>query len=329
MENQTYGKNVSVFLEFKYGNMSFSNKTMTATYILYTYVGPVNAGLIIIINLFELWCILKTHQREKNHILSFMKNLSISDLLVAVMILLAKIMKAVEKSLKGNKVAREISSFAIYFSIRFSVCLSVLSLTIAVVMKMVVIKRNYKIKKALPTQLYIAAWVISSVLVIPDYVLMRLNVIPTNQIKYRHLFIPIITYTSTLMISCCYYSIYMTLRASSVRMLKHREINKNESARTQAEKPEKIRENQQKVKAWKKSILILVASFTAFSICMLPYATYQVCEVAGVFQTWPNAYLLNCCLQILTTNNSMVNPIIYFVVQRPKNVFRKRRNRQH
>lgn len=209
--------------------------SLEPVYVICSYVTPVSAFFIIVTNIFELWCIRKLQRSKINPLINFIKHLSLSDLMVGIMIASVRITTAIETSFNGdNFIATEVKMFFVTCLLRFSLCASVFIMTTFAVTKMITVRQGYRITRSTATRACAASWLMSLIVVLPEYILYRLKLISRDNEKYRILLYPIVTFLVCVIFTFCYCAIYKVLRNNTDILAKY--MKKNSQKKTFSER---------------------------------------------------------------------------------------------
>lgn len=206
---------------------------------LYEIVTPIMGGLIVLLNVIEIVCIGRNEKRKKVGTI-YILNLSISDVIVGLMMILLKSMDPFMKDqLKSNLAAKEAYSVIRYCFIRLSLFVSIFSLIALTVDRVWAVTKPFLHRQKTS---YFAAkicsivWLLSVVSVITFFCVVRFYVKDIE--RYSNLVFPIATYSTTVVFVICYNVIFKTIRKS-------RKMQRNSTFTTPNEevKEEKSRNN--------------------------------------------------------------------------------------
>ena len=104
--------------------------------VIYTYVSPINAALIILFNSLQI-LVMWREGLQPNKYLIF--NLSISDLFVGIFIQLTKVLM----EYKRYEMVREVSVFFKDFAVRMSMIASILNLVTMTIIRLLAVRKPY------------------------------------------------------------------------------------------------------------------------------------------------------------------------------------------
>ena len=186
-------------------------------YILYQYVSPTIAALMILTNLLKIY-VIKRQRTRITMAMIFLVNVSISDILVGTIMLVIKLMNPFFKtSLKNNAFAIEFNSILKLAFIRISLFLSVLNLVALTCDRMLAIKKPFvhrKYGKSFAVKICIGIWIFSIVCVSCLYLFVRYYA--ETQFVYMNLVFPAVSYPATIIFVVCYTQLFYIVRKSSI-----------------------------------------------------------------------------------------------------------------
>ena len=163
-----------------------------------TYTFPIQALIIVLVNTVQIYFLEKVKKRSVSCTIVFIKNLSITDLVVGIMVLLCIVFKRVAVVYcPDSNIMLEITTFLEICSLRFSLCTSVAILTIFPVIKMLIVTKNKRYTQSTAQTICNTAWVACVAVTLPGYIVSRLGLIPTTNKKYEYLFYPVLTHSLT------------------------------------------------------------------------------------------------------------------------------------
>ena len=329
---------------------------MELSEIVYKYIGPCTVPFIILLNVFELVSIRKS---SKKYIFNpynvFMNNLSISDLIVGISLLLLHVCKAIQiKLFKDNIAMNIISDFFIHCSLRISLCSSVFFLSAVTISRLRIVTKPFstrKISRISAHKISVGLWFVSIVIVIPEFILYTVS--RKFNTRYRRLLYPIMTYPATVLFCYCYHAIHTKLLKNEKRMANYkRRSRRNHMQMDQSSLDGSIPmydKNQEAVGISMVSIDVLqkprgrngflnmlnfpvirssglrekcrfakiaISTVVGFVICWIPHSTFVIIQASGIIDRWKYVIDVKACLDVLLCWNSILNPIIYLLYNR-------------
>ena len=290
--------------------------------IVHEYISPLNAVLIIVLNLMEIILLLKTRNGLKvASSLIFVLNLSVSDLIVGILIVFAKIFSFLKKHHYQDSAALKLSLDAAHNMERLSCLLSVFNLLAFTFARMLATRwpllHRAKFTRKLAIKISCGIWIMSLAILVSYYCVFKFGVSKDVAARFEGLIYPVSTYCATAILIYSYRIIYSELRTrrKGISVYAHENCsaqkdNKEENGGTaEGVSHKKIKGRKQKNEDRIKRIA--TASVLAFGFCWLPISTIALIESTGV--TWSNAGKIRKCFYLLGCWNSIINPILYIV----------------
>ena len=287
--------------------------------------------LIIVLNSIEIWFLRNTMRRQGNSLVVLLKNLSVADLLIGVAVIVFLIIKVVgdETSASTSKVVAEIREFFHTFCRHYFSTVSLLVLVLFTVIKMLNVTRNRRYTKSRLQRMCTAVWGATLVTLLAEHVASRLpGVYPADRRKYRTLHFPIMTFSAIVIFVYCFTKIFFKLRHNSRRMTRHKstglQISPLKSTSTTATTASSVTAKTT-FSAEPRFIKIAAFSLIAFVACWFPIATYYVLRLdsggsGSVLESGRHVIVTDkfySIAKVLAFCNSILNPIIFFLVYRP------------
>lgn len=198
---------------------------MSPTYraFLYEIVTPVMAALIVVLNIMEMYLIMRQKGRRRGVGSIYIMNLCTSDIFVGIAMIVLKVMTQFQKtSLKNDVVAKEIYNIMRYCVIRISLFVSVFNLSALTIDRLFAIKFPFthrKQGKTFALKICCAVWVISIALCTLVYSVTRFYF--QNIARYNNLVFPIATYSASVVFIISYGVIFMEMRKSTKNISKN------------------------------------------------------------------------------------------------------------
>ena len=273
--------------------------------MLFDYVHPIHAAIIITINSIELWHIRKTKKQSGNRMLIFMQNLSIADFLVGVLIALTNLSRTIEKHyFQSNRIMEEISNCLRLCILPCSMCASLLIVIVFTIVKMRIVTKNEEFTQSNIHNICKITWGASSLLIIPEYILFRVGLFPKKAVKYSKLIFPVLTCATI-----CVFISTLTRMSTHIKKSSDRLIKQKSKSIGSFLTPQKPKNKSNLTKITGMSLII-------FAICWLPISTYSV--VFLITKTNVERHQdITSIFRGLAIWNSVFNAMIYFVVYRP------------
>ena len=192
---------------------------MTAPYraFLYEIVTPIMAALIVVLNIMEMYLIMRQKGRRRGVGSIYIMNLCTSDIFVGVAMIVLKVMTQFQKtSLKNDAVAKEIYNIMRYCVIRISLFVSVFNLSALTIDRLFAIKFPFihrKQGKRFALKICLAVWALSIVLCTIVYSVTRFHL--QNIARYNNLVFPIATYSASVVFIISYAVIFVEMKKSA------------------------------------------------------------------------------------------------------------------
>ncbi|XP_057305303.1 G-protein coupled receptor 15-like [Hydractinia symbiolongicarpus] len=290
--------------------------------IIFTYISPVNAALIIILNILEIVVMFKTNmQRVLSPSLVFILNLSISDIMVGFMIIMVKVFAFLLKTkYKGNKVLLESLHVTKNFMLRLSLLLSVLNLMTFTVVRMLAARKPLfyrKITRRIAINICYCIWLVALVFVTGYYCAMKFTLTVEENNKFETILFPLSTYVVSFGFCYCYWSIYASIREQKRKLAKSdiTWTNLSEPSTSNWVKEKKSKQKKNKMLDNERKILrIAVLSVCAFMACWLPLSTFALIKASGALDGWKYALDVEYVFFTLAFVNSILDPFIYMLI---------------
>lgn len=285
--------------------------------IIFIYISPINAALIIILNILEIVMMFKTNmQRVLSPSLVFILNLSISDIMVGIMIIMVKVFAFLLKTnYKGNKVLLKTLHVTKNFMLRLSLLISVLNLMTFTVVRMLAARKPLlyrKITRGIAINICYCIWLVALVLVTGYYCAMKFTLTVEENNKFETILFPLTTYFVSFGFCYCYWSIYSLLRTQRKIGIKSditwKNIPNASPSKYNKQKHLKMSDNERKV------LRIAVLSVCAFMACWLPLSTFALIKASGALDGWKYTLDVEYVFFSLAFVNSILDPFIYMVI---------------
>ena len=296
--------------------------------IVHEYISPLNAVFIIVLNCMEIILLLKARNGLKvASSLIFVLNLSVSDLIVGILIVFAKIFSFLKKHHYKDSATLTLSLDAAHNMERLSCLLSVFNLLAFTFTRLLAIRRpllyRTKFTRKLAIKISCGIWIMSLAILVSYYCVFKFGVSKDVVARFEGLIYPVSTYFATAILIYSYRIIYLEIRTRNkgISVYAHengsaqkdsREENdrrQQQSKRVSEKKIERRKQkNEERIKRIKR---IATATVLAFGFCWLPISTIALIESTGV--TWPNAGKIRKCFYLLGCWNSLINPVIYII----------------
>ena len=287
------------------------------------YITPLTAVLIIVLNGIEIILILKGRNDLKIALfLIFVINLSISDLIVGILIVFAKIFTFLKKHHYKDSVALIISLEVVHNMERLSCLLSVFNLLAFTFTRMYAIRHPFlhrtKFTRKLANHIIFGIWIMSFAILVSYYCAFTFGVSKDVATRFEGLIYPVSTYCAIAIISYSYRIIYLEIRSGNKRnsvpenknVAGHKDNRgENDTTHQQAERMNEKKMERRKLKKEERIKRIATASILAFGFCWFPISTIFFIESIGF--TWHNAGMIRKCFYLLACWNSVINPILY------------------
>ena len=296
---------------------------MKISEIIFDYVSPTTATLIVIMNSIEIIIIFKSKGYKRlSSGMMFLLNLSMSDLFIGVIIIAVKILTAFAKSsVKEHEVVMIVLHILRYYMLRLSLFISILCLMALAFLRMLAVRKPFlyhKLTQKVAIKVCIATWVIPILCLTILYTAVRLVVGLERYDKYGDVIFPIVTYSASVVFVSCYYTIVYSLRKQKARILSqidptmlsaYRKVSAD--CRLHGHKAEKIKNVPFQESANSKIMELAWKNIAAFHICWLPIATFAIVKISGIVDSWQHAKDVQYLLISLAFLNSAIDPILY------------------
>ena len=257
---------------------------------------PVQIGL----NSIQLWLLAKRFKRNANSLLVVIKHLCISDLLNGVFLLLPPSLGLIETEIiPGNKIIHDITKLFTRVSRRYAITVSTFLLCLLTVTKMLKIVHNRSYTRLILRNVCRSVWLVIFVLVGMGSVVKKTGVLTTLSEKIiKRIWMPLVIFPSIFLQCYCYWRIFSAVKVTTDRV----PPRADGSARNDF--------NLQKIAAFQLLVFI---------VCVSPLCSYSLLLVIRERQTLSNADKFSLAtLMVLNNLNSIIDPIVFFVVFRKK-----------
>ena len=244
--------------------------------------------------------LVKRFPRDANSLLVVIKHLCASDLLNGVFYLLPPTVSLIETGIfPGNKIILDLTKFVIIASRRYIITVSTLLLCILTLTKMLKIVHNRSYTRLILRNSCLGAWLVTFALVGIELAMEETSVLTTlSMTTLEKIWVPLVIFPSIFLQCYCYWRIFIAVRNTTNRV----PPRADGSARNNS--------NWQKIAAFQ----LLV-----FVVCVSPLSFYLLLLVVRGGQNLANADKLTLArLMVLNNLNSIIDPIVFFVVFRKK-----------
>lgn len=273
------------------------------------YINPGIGGCIIIVNLIELAVIYKIGKRIENSMV-FIINLSISDLLVGIIVILSKILLDLlnkEISLKEgdlsqvNPILIEFYVFCNFGFLRLSLVNSVLNLTVITIDRFLAVGKPILYRKIQQRHALVVCaivWLTSISIITVYYCIVKYAVFGEVKIQYDLLVFPLLALPTLIVLAVSYTSIIRILR------LLRKELNVDKKNMTVSQPRQQGTRHLQR--EW-KVIKLAIAVVTVYFICWTPLSVYGIARAFDF-----NSFVAEDVIFAIALLNSLLDPIVYF-----------------
>ena len=271
--------------------------------VLFEIVSPVNAGLILILNMTEIIFIWKMQLVKRRKSTMFMLNLAISDLFLGFTIVVAKILNAVKKSEQNNSTFfKLLCSFIQRSVIQMTLMASVLTINILTTERFLAVKYPHiynRITRAQRRNACFGVWMISILITLCFYFS------DPHDLKYRY-HEQFIVLSAIIVLSLPWPIVSYTAirRVFKRRFSRPRDLNA--ATASQPSRRHTFTEG-------KRFLTLCLRSFIIFVICWLPYAAFGffvfIRNDLPLETNWLTPFQFTA--HMVAFINSTLNPILY------------------
>ena len=276
--------------------------------ILFEYVSPFLAVIILVLNIAEVYTILRQKIRIKYSAIAYVFNLAISDIFVGVAIVIAKISYYIWKH-TNCRTAWIILNVSRYYLLRVSLFASVLNLmTITLIRSLAItqpLKHRIFIRKY-TKKLCLLIWVFSTLMVTCLYFSLYFTLDHAKFDQYEVILFPITVYPASVAFGCSYYHIRNLLIRNETK------FNQRKFSQLSCSISKNPQNKSKKNSFEDKVYTFALRTIFAFIICWTPSATYSLIKVSNAFSHWKNVEDLEFSLFTLAFTNSVIDPILFF-----------------
>lgn len=273
--------------------------------VLFAYISPISAGIIIILNIIEICFILKTKNSQKKSCDTLILNLAFSDAFVGIDVFLIRIINHINKTVQSEalSVTKDVLTFLL---IRISLFASVFSLMAITLLRYYGMNDPFKYHLILnkwTTKICIGIWFLSLVLASAFYCMIRFKVL---SIIYHDIVLSICIFIALTGLSILNYYTNNFRKSSRIcDTTTVRDLNKTDDTK---------KSNSEGMKFEDSIKWYVVLSTIGFFISWMPLSVYGIVQVAGYkpYKIFPFDGIGNTVF-ILAFWNSILNPILYFV----------------
>ena len=254
----------------------------------------------IILNSIQLWLLVKKFPRDASSLLVVIKHLCTSDLLNGVFYLLVPTLSLIETEIfPENKIFLDLAKFVTVASRRYVITVSSFLLCILTLKKMLKIVQNRSYTRLMLRNSCLSAWLVTFALVGIEFVIEETDVLTTVSLTtLKKIWVPLVIFPSIILQFYCYWQIFIVVQATSNRI------------------PPRADGSTRNNSSWQK---IAAFQLLVFIVCVSPLSFYLILLVIRGGKNLSNAEKLTIArLMLLNNLNSIIDPIVFFVVFRKK-----------
>ena len=271
-------------------------------------VSPLVVGVLTtLINSVQLWTLKTKFRRELNSLFVILRHLCVADLLNGVVTLSQTLLSVIEwKLLPANTILLWLTEFVGLTCVKYVYSVSTVLLNCLTLLKMIIITRNCWYTRALVRKICKCVWSLTFVIVTIGYAISKTEVISSEgQVIFRRIWIPLCTLLS--LIFQCYglgKIFYRTRRVKS-------RISRSARAARAARAVRPVRRTQSDGNFLK----IAIFQIMSYMVCVTPLSIYLALPLLCDFKVRRHLHAL---FGVLAYLNSIIDPIVFFVVYRHK-----------
>ena len=272
---------------------------MNYSKVLFTVVSPLNAGLMIILNLLELFFIWSMDLTKKSKSTVFLINLSIADIFLGVIIFSAKAIDSQEFPM--DDVMSDVSGFLKGSLIQVTLIVSILTNLVLTSERLLLVKSPIKYKIITRRHRIYACllmWIMVMLVVFGFY-------FTSYTFVKQFVIISTMVFVSLPWPVICFVVIKRTLRRGLSKKYNH-----YPTTTTNSNGKSKDNINKQNNSNEMKFLSVCYRTFVVFVFCWLPYSIFGYLVFYRVIHS-DNSINIQYSVHILAFLNSTLNPLIY------------------
>ena len=253
-------------------------------------------SLTIIFNSVQLWTLKKKFRRELNSLFVILRHLCVADLLNGVVTLTQTLVSVIEwKFLPKNNFLLWLTEFIGLTCNKYVFSVSTVLLNCLTLLKMIIVTRNCWYTRATVGKICKSVWIVTLVINSIEYGISKSEIFSSDiKVVLRRVMAPLITLVSFIFQSYCFGKIFCRRRIVNSRV-----------------PPRADRQNRSDGMFLK----IAIFQILSYMLCIGPLSTYLALPLFGDFKVEKRLITLFGSLAYL---NSIIDPIIFFVVYRRK-----------
>lgn len=270
---------------------------------IFLVVSPVNATLMVILNIIEIFFLLKSDTKKRRKSFVYFINLAASDIFLGLLIILVKILTLFKEN-NGHSQVTTVRMFIQNKAISISLYISALTIAVSTFERMLAVKKPiYYSLIRFRTKCWISAliWFLAASVIVVLHFTVR-----DDELEY--VVTPVIIFTTDLLAIVCFLVIRSTLQA---RMVNSSNNSSNVNRRQVHEK---------------RFMLFCIKSFILFFLCWLSLAVFGVIFSSGILHNWKYLLEFRFTAHVIAFLNSVASPILFLVHNKAwKRLFRRKR----
>ena len=258
---------------------------------------PLVVGVItIIINSVQLWTFKTKFKRELNSLFVILRHLCIADLLNGVVTLSQTMLSVIEwKFLPGNMILMWLTEFVNYACLIYVFLCSTVLMNCLTLLKMILVTKNCWYTRATVGKICKGVWSLIFFVVSVGYVISKTGAISSDgKMIFRRIWVPLCTSISFIFQCYCLGRIFY--RARHV----NNKVPQRADRRTRTDG---------------NFVKIAIFQIVSYMVCVGPLSTYQALPLLCDFKVKRH---FNVLFGVLAYLNSIIDPVVFFVVYRHK-----------
>lgn len=266
--------------------------------LMWTFICPILGVFIIIVNLVQIYSIIKANRRKLSIPFIFLLNLSLSDLLVGLTEILIKTMYWTAKHwtrLSKNEIYVDIYKYVVFVFLRISLLMSVLNLVAITFDRLYCVLKPIQYRQVNKRKAFyvcISLWIISIISSSSFYYGLRsLNNQYTIWRMYS-LFFPLTTLPTLPLLSSVYIFIWFYVKKQNKAL----QIENSDTSFVTRKKQEH------------RLLVLACGAVFIFILCWCPISIYSLLKLFK----FDMRYDFDNILFVIAMSNSFLNPLIYF-----------------
>ena len=253
-------------------------------------------ALTIFINSIQLWILKTKFRRELNSLFVILRHLCVADLLNGVVTLSQSLLSVIEwKLLPENTILLWLTEFVAYTCVKYVFSISTVLVNCLTLLKMIIVTRNCWYTRSTVGKICNCIWLVNLLITITEYGISKSEVVSSQtEVMLRRIWTPLCTSISFIFQCYCFGRIFCRTRI----------VQRQVPARAD-------RQNRSDGNFLKMAVFQVVS----YMLCVGPLSIYLALPLFGDFKLKKHLLAL---FGVLAYLNSIIDPIVFFVVYRHK-----------